>query len=136
MKKILNSKNQGSSSRKKVLIVEDEDIIIDLLKKKLLQEGYDVSIAHDGEEGLKALREIKPDIVLLDIVMPKKSGYEVMEEMEKDPELKKIPIIIISNSGQPVELDKAKDLGARDWLIKTEFDTQEVADKVKKQIGQ
>ncbi len=121
---------------KKVLIVEDEDIIIDLLKKKLLQEGYDVSIAHDGEEGLKSLREIKPDIVLLDIVMPKKSGYEVMEEMGKDPELSKIPIIIISNSGQPVELDKAKDLGAKDWLIKTEFDPQEVADKVKKQIGQ
>lgn len=121
---------------KKVLIIEDEDIIIDLLKKKLLQEGYDVLIAHDGEEGLKSLRETKPDIVLLDIVMPKKSGYEVMEEMGKDPELSKIPIIIISNSGQPVELDKAKDLGAKDWLIKTEFDPQEVADKVKKQIGQ
>ena len=121
---------------KKVLIVEDEDIIIDLLKKKLIQEGYDVLIAHDGEEGLKFLRETKPDIVLLDIVMPKKSGYEVMEEMRKDPELSKIPIIIISNSGQPVELDKAKDLGAKDWLIKTEFDPQEVAEKVKKQIGQ
>ncbi|XOB41229.1 MAG: response regulator [Candidatus Nealsonbacteria bacterium] len=121
---------------KKVLIVEDEEIIIDLLKKKLLQEGYDVSVAHNGEEGLKALRETKPDIVLLDIVMPKKSGYEVMEEMGKDPELKKIPIIVISNSGQPVELDKAKYLGARDWLIKTEFDPQEVVDKVRKQIGQ
>jgi len=120
---------------KKVLIVEDEDIIIQLLQKKLIQEGYEVSVAHNGEEGLNALRESKPDIVLLDIVMPKKSGYEVMEEMSKDPELKKIPIIIISNSGQPVELDKAKELGARDWLIKTEFDPNEVAEKVRKQIG-
>jgi len=120
---------------KKILIVEDEDIIIELLQKKLIQEGYEVSTARDGEEGLKALRKIKPDIVLLDIVMPKKSGYEVMEEMSKDPELKKIPIIIISNSGQPVELDKAKELGARDWLIKTEFDPNEVAEKVRKQIG-
>jgi len=98
---------------KKILIVEDEDIIIELLEKKLIQEGYDISIAHNGEEGLKMVKEIKPDIVLLDIVMPKKSGYEVMEEMSKDPELNKIPIIIISNSGQPVELDKAKELGAR-----------------------
>jgi len=121
---------------KKVLIIEDEDIIIDLLEKKLIQEGYEVSTAHNGEEGLKMVKQIKPDIVLLDIVMPKKSGYEVMEEMNKDPELKKIPIIIISNSGQPVELDKAKELGARDWLIKTEFDPNEVAEKVKKQIGE
>jgi len=121
---------------KKVLIVEDEDLIIDLLKKKLLQENYDVLTAHDGEEGLKVLRETKPDIVLLDIIMPKKNGYEVMEEMNKDPELKKIPVIIISNSGQPVELDKAKEMGAKDWLIKTEFDPQEVVEKVRKQIGQ
>ncbi len=121
---------------KKVLIVEDEDLIMDLLKKKLLQENYDVLTAHDGEEGLKVLRETKPDVVLLDIIMPKKNGYEVMEEMSKDPELKKIPIIIISNSGQPVELDKAKELGAKDWLIKTEFDPQEVVEKVRKQIGQ
>ncbi len=121
---------------KKILIVEDEDIIIDLLEKKLIQEGYEVSTAHDGEEGLKIMKEVKPDIVLLDIVMPKKSGYEVMEEMSKDPELNKIPIIIISNSGQPVELDKAKELGAKDWLIKTEFDPNEVAEKVRKQIGE
>jgi len=121
---------------KKILIVEDEDIIIELLEKKLIQEGYDISIAHNGEEGLKMVKEIKPDIVLLDIVMPKKSGYEVMEEMSKDPELNKIPIIIISNSGQPVELDKAKELGAKDWLIKTEFDPNEVVEKVRKQIGE
>lgn len=120
---------------KKVLIIEDEDLIMDLLRKKLSQENYDVSTAHDGEEGLRVLREIKPDILLLDIVMPKKNGYEVMKEMSEDPELKKIPIIIISNSGQPVELDKAKDLGAKDWLIKTEFDPQEVVEKVRKQIG-
>jgi len=67
--------------------------------------------------------------------MPKIGGFEVMEEMQKEPELKKIPIIVISNSGQPVELDRAQKFGARDWLIKTEFDPQEVIDKVVKQIG-
>ena len=120
---------------KKILLVEDEKIMINLLEKKLTQEGYDVKVAVNGEEGLKAMREEKPDIVLLDIIMPKMGGFEVMEEMGKDPVLKEIPIVIISNSGQPVELDKAKELGAKDWLIKTEFDPQEVVEKVEKQIG-
>ena len=120
---------------KKILLVEDEKIMINLLQKKLTQEGYDVKVAVNGEEGLKAMKEEKPDIVLLDIIMPKMGGFEVMEEMGKDPVLREIPIVIISNSGQPVELDKAKELGAKDWLIKTEFDPQEVVEKVEKQIG-
>ena len=109
--------------------------MVDLLQKKLTQEGYNFSVARNGEEGLKAAREIRPDLVLLDIIMPKIGGFEVMEEMAKDEDLKKIPIIIISNSGQPVELDRAQKLGAKDWLIKTEFDPREVLDKVVKQIG-
>ncbi len=120
---------------KKILIIEDEELIVDLLQKKLTIEGYAVSIARNGEEGLKLIRESKPDIILLDIIMPKKGGFEVMEEMQRDKELKKIPVIVISNSGQPVELDRAQKLGARDWLIKTEFNPQEVTEKVKKQIG-
>jgi CheY-like chemotaxis protein len=117
---------------KKILLVEDEEIMIDLLQKKLTKEGYEVSIARDGEEGLKLMRSEKPDLVLLDIIMPKMGGFEVMEEMAKDKELKKIPVIVISNSGQPVELDRAQKLGAKDWLIKTEFDPQEVIEKVKR----
>jgi two-component system, OmpR family, alkaline phosphatase synthesis response regulator PhoP len=120
---------------KKILLVEDEQIIIDLLQKKLTEEGYDVSVAKNGEEGIKMMQEEKPDLVLLDIVMPKMGGLEVMEEMQKDPDLKRVPIVVVSNSGQPVELDRAKRLGAKDWLIKTEFDPQEVIDKVINQIG-
>lgn len=120
---------------KKILIIEDEEIIIDLLQRKLTQEGYDVSLAKNGLDGLKKMREVKPELVLLDIVMPKMGGFEVMEEMQKDKDLKKIPIVIVSNSGQPVELDRAKALGARDWLVKAEFDPKEVLDKVHKQIG-
>lgn len=120
---------------KKILIVEDEDIIVDLLQKKLSQEGYEISIARDGENGLKMMRQIKPDLVLLDIIMPKMGGFEVLEEMRKDEALKKIPVIVVSNSGQPVEIDKAQAFGARDWLIKTEFDPKEVIEKVVKQIG-
>lgn len=120
---------------KKILLIEDEKLMIELLEKKLAQEGYEVKVAKDGVEGLEKMREEKPDIILLDIVMPRKGGFEVMEEMSQDEELKQIPVVVISNSGQPVELDRAKRLGAKDWLIKTEFDPQEVIDKVIKQIG-
>lgn len=120
---------------KKILIIEDEEIMIGLLQKKLTVAGYEISMAKNGEEGLEKMKEVKPDLILLDIIMPKMGGFEVMEEMQKDKELKKFPVIVISNSGQPVEIDKAQELGAKDWLIKTEFDPQEVINKVKKQIG-
>lgn len=120
---------------KKILLIEDEQLMIELLERKLSQEDYKISVARDGVEGLEKMREEKPDLILLDIIMPKMGGFEVMEEINKDVELKKIPIVVISNSGQPVELDRAQRLGARDWLIKTEFDPQEVLDKVIKQIG-
>jgi CheY-like chemotaxis protein len=120
---------------KKILIVEDEEIIRDLLKGRLAKEGYEVVAAEDGVEGLEKLSKDKPDLVILDVIMPRMGGFEVMEKMNEDPELKKIPIVVVSNSGQPVELNKAKELGAKDWLIKTEFDPREVVDKVKKQLG-
>ena len=120
---------------KKILLIEDEEIMLNLLQRKLTQENYEVLIARDGQEGLEVMEKELPDLVLLDIIMPKKGGFEVMEEMAKIKELKKIPVIVISNSGQPVELDRAQKLGAKDWLIKTEFDPQEVIDKVVKQIG-
>lgn len=120
---------------KKILIIEDEELLHTLLQRKLTNEGYDVFTAGDGEEGLKTMQEIKPDLILLDIVMPKIGGFEVMAEMSKNPELSKIPIIIISNSGQPVELDRAKKLGARDCLVKTDFNPEEVVAKIKEHIG-
>jgi len=121
---------------KKVLIVEDETIIADLLQKKLQEKGYYAFVANDGEEGLRLIKQERPDLVLLDIVMPRLNGFEVLEELRKDASLKKeTPVIIISNSGQPAEIQKAKEAGVRDWLIKTEFDPQEVLEKVQKQIG-
>ncbi len=120
---------------KRILIIEDEEIVISLLQKKLAEEGYEVLIARDGKAGLKTIREEDPDLILLDIIMPKMGGFEVMEEMTKDSRIKDIPVVVISNSGQPVEIDRAQELGAKDWLIKTEFDAQEVINKVVKQIG-
>lgn len=120
---------------KKILIVEDEEILLNLLERKLKEKGYEVSVAKDGEEGLKVMREVKPDLVLLDVILPKKDGFDVMEEMRKDEDLKDLSVIIISNSGQPVELDRAKRLGALDWVIKTQFDPNEVLEKVNIHLG-
>lgn len=119
---------------KKILLIEDEEIMIGLLQKKLVQEGYKIHVARDGQEGLKLMKELMPDLVLLDIIMPKMGGFEVLENMRQDEKIGGISVIVISNSGQPVELDRAQKLGAKDWLIKTEFDPQEVVEKVKKQL--
>lgn len=119
---------------KKIMLIEDEEILSGLLKRKLEENGYEVVVAFDGEEGMGIMKKQRPDLVLLDIVMPKMGGFEVMEEMNRTPglNLKDLPVIIVSNSGQPVEIGKAQDLGIRDYLIKTQFDPQEVVDKVKK----
>jgi DNA-binding response OmpR family regulator len=121
---------------KRILIIEDEKILSDLLEKKLKEEGYEVSLAPNGEAGLSILRKEKFDLILLDIIMPKMGGFEVLKEMNKDSQLKKIPVIVISNSGQPVEISRALELGVKDYLIKTQFDPQEVVEKVKKQLGE
>lgn len=120
---------------KKILIIEDEDLLINLLQRKLTDAGYEVFLARNGQEGMALMRQNIPDIILLDIIMPKMGGFEVLEERAKEDALKNIPVVVISNSGQPVELDRAKKLGAKDWLIKTDFDPQEVLDKVINQIG-
>lgn len=118
-----------------ILVVEDDNVLREVLVEKLRKTGYDTMGAEDGEVAMKIMRENKPDLILLDILMPKKNGMEVMEEMQEDNELKKIPIIVISNSGQPIEIERAKELGAIDFLIKAVFDPSEVLEKVQGVLG-
>ena len=120
--------------QKKILIVEDEVVLGEILLNKLKEEGFDAIWELDGEAGLAKVREWRPDLILLDIVMPKMDGYEVLEAISNDEELKKIPVVIISNSGQPVELTRILQLGAKDYIIKTEFGPDEVLAKVRKYI--
>jgi two-component system alkaline phosphatase synthesis response regulator PhoP len=120
-------------SNEKILIIEDEKVLADVLESKLKKEGYQVEVAFDGESGYEKIGSWNPDLILLDIVMPKMNGYEVLEKM--NTEGKKIPAIIISNSGQPVEIEKTTKLGAVDHLIKTQFDTSEVIVKVRNYLA-
>jgi len=124
-------------SKKIVFVVEDDSVLRQVLIEKLSQSGYSVEGAEDGSIALHKLHAgLRPDVMLLDILMPHKNGMEVMEEMSQDPELKKIPIMVISNSGQPVEIERAKALGARDFLIKAVFDPSEVLEKVRGLLGE
>lgn len=118
---------------RKILIVEDEPIHLNVMKAKLELEGYAVVAAKDGEEGYRMIKSENPDLVLLDIILPKMDGFEIMEKLRKDKSI--VPIVIVSNSGQPVEIDRAMNLGARDYLVKAEFNPQDVLEKVVKILG-
>ncbi len=119
-------------NNKKILVVEDDGVLRDVLMEKLKVSGYIPLGAEDGEVAIEKIKTEKPDMVLLDILMPKKDGMEVLEDMNEDEEMKKIPVIVISNSGQPVEIERAKSLGAKDFLVKAIFDPNEVLEKVEK----
>lgn len=118
----------------RVVLVEDEEVLLEVLESKLKKEGFEVFSAKDGMAGLDLIKAILPDIILLDVVMPRMDGFEVLEHLRKDEQLTKIPVIIISNSGQEVEIDRALALGVKDYLVKAEFDPQEVLDKIRKQL--
>ncbi len=117
-----------NTQKVKILIVEDEETLASILKTRLLKEGYNVLSASNGVSGFNSIKNWKPDLILLDIIMPKMDGYEVLKKMNE--ENIKIPVIIISNSGQAVEIEKTKKLGAIDHLIKTQFDPEEVLEKI------
>ena len=117
-----------------ILVIEDDVFLGDVLVKKLNSAGLTAYLARDGENGLSQMKDLKPALVLLDIILPLKTGYEVLEEKNNDPELKDIPVIIVSNSGQPVEIDKALSMGVKDYLVKAQFDPEEVLAKVRRQL--
>ncbi len=119
---------------KKILIIEDDAFLGDVLTQKMLKDGYDTLLARDGAEGLEKIKSFMPDLVLLDIILPNMNGYEILEAKQNDPSISKIPVIVISNSGQPVEINRVLSLGVVDYLVKAQFDPEEVLEKVKDQF--
>ena len=103
---------------KKILLVEDDPFLSSLLRNRLIKEKVEVINAKDSQEALDTLKTFKPDLILLDLILPKKSGFEVMEGIRQDPQLQSAPIIIISNLGQPEDIQKGQDLGAVEYFIK------------------
>ena len=122
--------NLMESKIKKVLIVEDDLFLSEMYAAKLELEGYEVLIATNGEEALDKMRLNKPDIVLLDLLMPKKDGFEVLREKFIDSEIKNIPVIVLTNLSQKEQIKKCYELGAKDFLIKAYFVPAEVIKKI------
>ncbi len=115
----------------KILIVEDDKFLRELITRKLTSEKYEVVEAIDGEEGLKKIQEEKPDLVLLDLILPGIDGFEVLSKVKEDPALSSIPVIILSNLGQREEVEKGLKLGAVDYLVKAHFTPNEIVEKMK-----
>jgi len=120
------------SEKKHILLVEDDEFLSELYATKLNLEGYKVTLANDGEKGLKFAISEKPDLILLDIVLPKIDGFEVLKQVKSNSAIRNIPIILLTNLSQKDEVDKGLDLGAVDYLIKAHFMPSEVIKKIKK----
>jgi len=116
------------------LIVEDEASLHESLGEFLSAEGFEVLNAYDGEEGLAIVREKKLDLVLLDIILPKKDGYEVLAEIRKDEEMKNVPVILLTNLESAEDVQKAFEKGATTYLVKSDYKMEEVAEKIKETL--
>ncbi len=115
----------------KILLIEDDKFLRELITQKLIKESYDVSEAIDGEEGMERIKKLKPDLVLLDLILPGIDGFEVLSRMKEDVSVSQIPVIILSNLGQKDDVEKGLKLGAVDYLIKAHFTPGEIINKIK-----
>jgi DNA-binding response OmpR family regulator len=116
--------------KRRVLIIEDEPNIVLSLEFLLQREGYDTASATDADAGLSLVRELHPDVVLLDIMMPKRNGYELCQTIKGDPELRAIPVIMVSARGQEVEVLKGLELGASAYVTKP-FGNAEILEAIR-----
>lgn len=118
-----------------ILIIEDDAFLSNIYKTKFEFEGFKVSTADNGQVGLNEARKKKPDLILLDILMPVMDGFTFLEEYKKDKVIKGIPVILLTNLGQKDDVEKGLELGARDYIIKAHFKPSEVVEKVRKILG-
>lgn len=119
---------------KKILFIEDESSLQQTMREILRQEEFNMISALDGEEGLKKTKEEKPDLILLDLILPKLDGFEVLKRIKADPETAKIPIIVLTNLEGTTDVEKALELGATTYLVKANYEIDEVIDKIKQNL--
>jgi len=120
-------------NKKKVLIVEDDSDISEMYRIRITAGGFEVETAANGQIGIEKMKKFLPDLVLLDIVMPKKDGFDLLEEVRQasdKEEIKKIPIIVLSNLASPIDIMEGKRLGAQDWWIKAFNTPSQISQKV------
>ncbi len=114
----------------KILIVEDEEALAMVLGEKLQKLEHEVRIAKDGEVAITLAHSFKPEMILLDLILPKKDGFAVLKELKNDPELSEVPVIVLSNLGEDDNIKKALSLGAKDYFVKSQHPINEIVEKI------
>ena len=123
------------ADEKKVLLVEDDKFLRETLAKKLIANGLDAQAAVDGKNALEMLKTFTPELVLLDLLLPDIDGFAVLSEMKKDPKFTPVPVIVLSNLYNPDDIQKAKGLGAKDFIVKSNFTLNEIVNRAKSTLG-
>ena len=125
----------ASDTARYILIVEDDEFISDVYMRKLAMEGFEVSLARDGEEALRAIRDRKPDVLLLDIMIPLKDGFQVLSELRADAGLSDIRVVVMSNLSQGKDIAHAKELGALDYIVKSNISLPDLVQRIRKALA-
>lgn len=124
-----------AKSKKNILVVEDDKFLIKAYNIKFSKAGFSVITAMDGASGLDVARNEKPQLILLDLMLPKIDGFEFLKRMSEDEKIKNIPVIVLSNLGQQIDKDKAISLGAKEYLIKADYSLENIIEIINKHIG-
>jgi two-component system, OmpR family, alkaline phosphatase synthesis response regulator PhoP len=121
------------SKKSEILLVEDDPMVVRMYKRKFKTDGFDLDIAYNGKEGLVALKKKRPDIILLDIMMPKMSGLDMLKIVKADPQYKNLPVVMLTNLGDRAEdVVKCRELGAEDYWVKANMRLNEITERIKK----
>lgn len=120
--------------KKKVMIVEDDAVLVNALTLALENEGYEISVATDGEEAEKMIMKEKPDLILLDLLLPIKSGFEVLKSIRGNADTKDVAVVILTNFEQETSVDEGMRLGAKDYIVKANIDIKDIPAIVKKYL--
>lgn len=121
---------------KKILFIEDDSALQKTFKEILTYSGYEMLSALDGEEGLKVAKEQNLDLILLDLILPRKNGFEVLKELKENEKTKSIPVIILTHLENPKDIQRALELGATTYLVKADYTLEEVVKKIKEALGE
>jgi len=116
---------------KKILLIEDDPFLSSLLGNRLKKEGFELETVKTGSDAMKSLRANTPDLVLLDIILPGKSGFEVIEDIKSEPQIAQAPVMIISNLGQEADVERGKELGAVEYIVKAKTSIDDLVKKIK-----
>ncbi len=131
----MDEPTKHDKKQKKILLVEDDDALASVYQTRLQAEGFDVKRVPNGEDALAAALEYKPDLTLLDVMMPKVSGFDVLDILRNTPETAKIKVIMLTALSQDSDKERAKNLGVDDYLVKSQVVIADVVDRIKHHLG-